>query len=115
MTNNDKSLDGHGAAERESPSRGDGKHEGQHTFSFTYDDTGETVSIEAPNGWTMDRVVEEAYSELEEMRKPDDRVEFGGQILTAELQTLKVKAFVERGLNPSGKFHIVSKPGGAAR
>jgi hypothetical protein len=90
----------------------DGEHDdGHHVFSFTYDDTGDTATVEAPNGWTMQRVIEKGYSELEEGVKPDDRVEFNGVLMTQELRALKVKAFVER--YPSGKFHIVSKPGGA--
>jgi hypothetical protein len=88
--------------------------EGQHTFSFTYDDTGEVVTVVAPNGWRMSRVVEEAYGELGEVAQPDDRIEFGGVVLTAEHLAMHVKDFVESGYAPDGKFHIVSKPGGAA-
>jgi hypothetical protein len=90
-----------------------GHKEGRHEFSFTYDDTGETANVSAPNGWTMQRVVDEAYSELEESVKPDDRVEFGGKLMTPELRAMKVKAFLASGVDPKAKFHIVSKPGGA--
>lgn len=86
---------------------------GQHTFSFTYDDTGAVVHVTAPNGWTMQRVVEEAYRLLGETRQPDDRVEFGGRVLDAAHLEMKVKAFVDAGLATDGKFHVVSKPGGA--
>lgn len=90
-----------------------GMAEGKHTFSFTYDDTGEVAMVVAPNGWTMQRVVEEAYGELGETAQPDDRIEFGGDVLTNEQRAMHVKEFVERGFAPDGKFHIVSKPGGA--
>ena len=94
---------------------GSGMGEGRVTFSFTYDDTGDVAVIEAPNGWTMQRVVEEAYGELGETAQPDDRVEFGGTVLSEELRAMRVKEFVERGFAPDGKFHIVSRPGGALR
>ena len=91
--------------------------EGRHTFHFTYDDTGETVPVTAPNGWTMQRVIDEAYGELGESAQPDDRVEFAGpqgvQLITPDLRALKVKEFAGRDIAPDGKFHIVSKPGGA--
>ena len=91
-----------------------GTPEGKHAFSFTYDDTGETVTVVAPNGWTVQRVVEEAYGELGETAQADDRIEFGGNFLTNEQRAMHVKEFVERGFAPDGKFHIVSKPGGAS-
>jgi hypothetical protein len=87
---------------------------GRHEFSFTYDDTGETAEVAAPNGWTIQRMIDEAYIKLEETVKPDDRVEFGGQLVTPELRELKVKDFLARGVDSKAKFHIVSKPGGAA-
>jgi YD repeat-containing protein len=86
---------------------------GQHTFRFTYDDTGETTEVTAPNGWTLQRVIDEAYAELDETPQLDDRVEVGGAVLTAEQRGMKVKEFAER-YGTSEKFHIVSKPGGAA-
>lgn len=96
-----------------------GEERGRQTFAFTYDDTGEVAQVNAPNGWTMQRVVDEAYKELGETAQPDDRVEFtgsqGAQLLSPDLRSLKVKEFVERGVAPDGKFHIVSKPGGASR
>jgi hypothetical protein len=91
--------------------------EGHHAFGFTYDDTGETAQIEAPNGWTLQRVIDEAYEELRETAKPDDRVEFtaqqGAAVMTPELRAMKVKDFLERRLSTDNQFHIVSKPGGA--
>ncbi len=91
--------------------------EGHHRFGFTYDDTGETSQIDAPNGWTMQRVIDEAYGEFDEIAKADDRVEFTGAagtaVMTAELRAIKVKAFIERGTSADNQFHIVSKPGGA--
>lgn len=91
---------------------------GHHAFGFTYDDTGETSEVEAPNGWTMQRVIDEAYEELGETAKPDDRVEFtgsqGAAVMTSDLRSMKVKDFVESRISTDGQFHIVSKPGGAA-
>ena len=87
--------------------------EGRHIFSFTYDDTGAVVRVTAPNGWTMERVVEEAYRLLGETRQPDDRIEFGGRVLDTAHLAMKVKAFMDAGLATDGKFHVVSKPGGA--
>lgn len=92
---------------------------GKHLFGFTYDDTGATAEVDAPNGWTMQRVIDEAYEELEETAKPDDRVEFTGSVgvvvMTAELRALKVKDFIDRKVSTDNRFHIVSKPGGAIR
>lgn len=100
------------ASQKKDPEKG--HEEGRHEFGFTYDDTGETVDVSAPNGWTMQRVVDEAYTELEESAKPDDRVEFGGKLMTPELRAMKVKEFLASGVDPKAKFHIVSKPGGAS-
>ena len=103
---------------KEKPDREKDGGEGHHAFAFTYDDTGETTEVEAPNGWTMQRVIDEAYEELGETAKPDDRVEFtgsqGAAVMTAELRAMKVKDFVERRISTDSQFHIVSKPGGAA-
>ena len=89
------------------------QNEGHHTFSFTYDDTGSTGTVDAPNGWIMQRVIDQGYTALGQGVKPDDRVEFGGLLMTPELRALKVKDFVAD--HPTGKFHVVSKPGGAHR
>ena len=108
-----KTSTGDAPATLSGPSGGSPAH-GQHRFSLTYDDTGETTTVDAPNGWTMQRVVDTAYEQLGEPLHSDDRVEYGdGIVLTAEQRALHVKAFLEAGLNPSGKFHIVSRPGGA--
>jgi hypothetical protein len=89
---------------------------GRHSFSFTYDDTGDTTTVVAPNGWTMQRVVDAAYEQLGETAQADDRVEYGdGRVLTPEQRPMHVKAFIEAGLAPDRKFHIVSRPGGALR
>ena len=87
--------------------------EGRHEFSFTYDDTGATAIVVAPNGWTMQRIVDEGYTALGEAPRADDRVEFGGTLLDAAHRAMKVKAFVEAGLARDGRFHVVSRPGGA--
>lgn len=87
---------------------------GVHRFTFTYDDTGEVVTVEAPNGWTMQRVVEEAYAALGEAVQPDDRVEFDGKLLSDQHRQLHVKEFIETSGIKSLKLHIVSRPGGAA-
>ena len=89
--------------------------QGKTTFSFTYDDTGAITTVDAPNGWTMQRVIDKGYGD--ETPQSDDRVEFVGRngpgVMTPELRALHVKQFVERGLSSDLKFHIVSKPGGA--
>jgi hypothetical protein len=87
--------------------------EGRHKFTFTYDDTGATATVVAANGWTMQRVVDEAYAALGEAPQPEDRVEFGGTLLDVPHRAMKVKAFVEAGLAVDGRFHVVSRPGGA--
>jgi len=94
-----------------------GGHEnaGHHEFSITYDDTGASVVVDAPNGWRMQQVVDAAYTELEEVRQTDDRIEFGTTVLTPELLAMHVKEFLEHGYAIDGKLHIVSKPGGAFR
>mgnify|MGYP001580167719 CR=1 FL=1 len=102
---------------KEKPDREKDGGEGHHAFGFTYDDTGETAEVNAPNGWTMQRVIDEAYEDLGETAKPDDRVEFTGAqgtaVMTPELRAMKVKDFVQRGISTENQFHIVSKPGGA--
>ena len=102
---------------KEKPNSERNGDEGHHAFGFTYDDTGETTEVEAPNGWPMQRVIDEAYEELGETAKPDDRVEFTGSqgtaIMTPELRAMKVKDFVDRRISTENEFHVVSKPGGA--
>lgn len=102
---------------KDKPDRDKPGNESHHAFGFTYDDTGETTEVEAPNGWSMQRVIDEAYEELGETAKPDDRVEFTGlqgtAVMTPELRALKVKEFVDRRISIDNRFHIVSKPGGA--
>jgi hypothetical protein len=102
---------------KDRPDRDKPGNEGHHAFGFTYDDTGETTEVEAPNGWTMQRVIDEAYEELGETSKPDDRVEFTGPqgtgVMTPEFRAMKVKEFVDRGISTDNRFQIVSKPGGA--
>lgn len=99
--------------EREKEEMGAGK--GKTSFSFTYDDTGATTEVDAPNGWTMQQVIDKGYSD--ETAQADDRVEFSGPsgpvVMTPELRALHVKEFVERRMSTDFKFHIVSKPGGA--
>lgn len=85
---------------------------GHSDFTVTYDDTGAEVTISAPNGWTIRRVIEEAYRELGEEPRPEDRVEMGGQSIAPYLD-LHVKEFIERGLPPH--FSIASNIGGATR
>ncbi len=84
---------------------------GRHAFEFTYDDTGATATVVAPNGWTMQRVVDEAYSELGESMHAEDRVEFSGRLLGAPERALKVKEYLAAEYARS--LHIVSRPGGA--
>lgn len=88
------------------------QNHGHWDFTITYDDTGAEVTISAPNGWTIRRVIEEAYKELGEEPRPEDRVEMGGQSVAPYLD-LHVKEFIERGLTPH--FSIASNIGGAAR
>ncbi len=88
--------------------------QGHVDFTVTYDDTGATVTVHAPNGWTIRQVVEKAYQELGETPRPDDRVEFDGQNL-APYYELHVKEFVERGIAPARHFNIASRIGGARR
>ena len=88
--------------------------EGRHSFTFIYDDTGADAMVFAPNGWSIQQVVERAYVELGEAPRADDRVEFGGQSLPPYYE-MKVKEFIERGIAPDLHFNIVSNPGGAAR
>lgn len=87
--------------------------EGRHDFAFTYDDTGATTTVTAPNGWTLQRVVDEAYQALEETSQAEDRVEFGGRLLDAALRTTHVKDFIKANGGQAPRFHIVSRPGGA--
>lgn len=87
--------------------------EGRYDFGFTYDDTGATTTVTAPNGWTLQRVVDEAYQALGETPQAEDRVEFGGRVLDATLRATRVKDFVQANGGQAPRFHIVSRPGGA--
>lgn len=100
------------------PDHDKGGGEGHHAFGFTYDDTGDSTEVTAPNGWTMQQVIDAAYKQLGETARVDDRVEFtsltGTTIMTAELRALRVKEFIDRRISTDNQFHIVSKAGGAA-
>jgi hypothetical protein len=87
---------------------------GHQYFIFVYDDTGAEATVTAPNGWSIRQVVDQAYGELGEVPRQDDRVEFDGQSLVP-YYALHVKEFVERGIAPDLRFNIVSNPGGATR
>ena len=84
------------------------------TFTIQHDDTGAVKSLDAPNGWTMAKVVEEGYKLLGETPKMGDRVEAGGKDLTPYL-SLKVKEFVEQGIAPDLVISIAGPLGGASR
>jgi hypothetical protein len=103
---------------KDEPDHDKGDSEGKHEFGFTYDDTGDSTDVRAPNGWTMQHVIDAAYKQLGETARVDDRVEFtslhGTSIMTAELRSMRVKEFVERRISTDNQFHIVSKAGGAA-
>ena len=90
-----------------------GGNRGHVTFSITYDDTGAVVTVEAPNGWSIRKVIAEGYRLLGETPRPGDRVEADGVDLAPHLD-LHVKDFVERGIAPAAQFNIVSNTGGAA-
>lgn len=87
--------------------------EGRHDFAFTYDDTGASTTVTAPNGWTLQRVVDEAYQALGETSQAEDRLEFDGRLLDAALRATRVKDFIEANGGRVPRFHIVSRPGGA--
>lgn len=95
------------------PHEGGGPKEdtGRHSFEFTYDDTGAITTVLVPNGWTLQRVVDEAYASLGEPVHAEDRVEFGGRLLGVFERALKVKEYVAAGY--ARNLHIVSRPGGA--
>src|SRR5438034_4966528 len=83
-------------------------------FTVTYDDTGAETVVHAPSGWTIRKVISQAYEQLKESPRPDDRVEFDGKLLTPYYD-LHVKEFVERHIDPDRHFNIASRIGGAAR
>lgn len=86
---------------------------GHSDFVVIYDDTGADVTISAPAGWKIRKVIEEAYDRLGETPRPGDRVEADGTDLAPYLD-LRVKEFIEQGIAPDLTFNIISATGGAS-